>query len=726
MSGSNAPPAPAVYANGVGSVTDANLNSFVQGAMLASDLRAFVGLTDMTVMLVGITTPDDGGQGIFYWSPNSTAPDDNNNVIAPNGQTMGRWLRLIGPQSTNNGGYYAIDTGTVNNIVITLSPSAPSLASLTGVPVRILVKLENTGAVTITITGLANNVPTSLPGGEHLVFASLQTLGIATFIYDGSKFELQTVALGLPALIIQDYLDLPAAAADITVSSPIGQGAPIEIATATNITVPATVTNSTTIVETGLTVQFTSDTGKGSDVPTSSDRVGIYAAIQADTNSGNVWAINPLVLVNSGACANGGVQVAEFDLDNNSGSDYGDTALEPGLSQPAAYGMQITGSGSNKVTAAIIVNGTLGGGGNYWNRGIAFTASIDQSEIEGYANCTAGYVVAGAKQVGITTAGGTFSTAPILIGNATYLNSTNAADSGVYPLIGANASDAIIIGGSSVTNIKTTTSGNFVPSADNAQSCGASGARWTEVWAANGTIQTSDPALKTDIQPLPSCLPLLHAISPIRFKWKQEGVENVTTTEEQDVWVHETHPIHESQVALVDGRHVLVPSTKTVSVGIMDEVPVWNLDGTPNLTTIPAQAERRDKDGKIVSPAKPAQVFQTTHRVPRKERQSVPVTKQVPKAGSTVHWGFSATDIKTAMDRAGLDFGGYIKEDAAGPESLRPDQMTPVLWKAGQEMAAQLEMQTTQIEALKSQIDALKSQIDALTAQLASQKPTVP
>jgi hypothetical protein len=58
------------------------------------------------------------------------------------------------------------------------------------------------------------------------------------------------------------------------------------------------------------------------------------------------------------------------------------------------------------------------------------------------------------------------------------------------------------------------------PTTTNTIPCGASGALWTAVWATNGTIQTSDVRLKTDVQGLPECLGIVDAIEPIRFRWK--------------------------------------------------------------------------------------------------------------------------------------------------------------------------------------------------------------
>jgi hypothetical protein len=67
-------------------------------------------------------------------------------------------------------------------------------------------------------------------------------------------------------------------------------------------------------------------------------------------------------------------------------------------------------------------------------------------------------------------------------------------------------------------------SANIVPLADNLYQLGASGGRWTAVWAVNGTIQTSDPSLKTDISPLPTALPIIQDIDPVTFKWISGGL----------------------------------------------------------------------------------------------------------------------------------------------------------------------------------------------------------
>jgi hypothetical protein len=85
---------PVVQIEGQGAVTADNLNTMVQGAVVANNLRLVTGLPGMVAVISGISAPDDGGQGVFYWSSGATAPDDNLTVIRPAGTSPGAWIRL--------------------------------------------------------------------------------------------------------------------------------------------------------------------------------------------------------------------------------------------------------------------------------------------------------------------------------------------------------------------------------------------------------------------------------------------------------------------------------------------------------------------------------------------------------------------------------------------------------------------------------------------------------
>ena len=58
------------------------------------------------------------------------------------------------------------------------------------------------------------------------------------------------------------------------------------------------------------------------------------------------------------------------------------------------------------------------------------------------------------------------------------------------------------------------------PAADNAVSCGASGERWTVVYAVSGTINTSDAREKRDIEDAELGLAFVQKLRPRRYRWR--------------------------------------------------------------------------------------------------------------------------------------------------------------------------------------------------------------
>jgi hypothetical protein len=285
-------------------------------------------------------------------------------------------------------------------------------------------------------------------------------------------------------------------------------------------------TTSSTEDEFSLAVNFVSNTGAAATVPTAKNKVALYAAIQADSGSGNVWAFNPLLLINSGACTIGGAQIAEFDLANNSGTHFGDAGGFP--AQPAVFGMQISGISTNRATAAVAVLGNLSDlVSPMWNQGLIFAAqSVRLTTIADYTNSATSIDLQGNHTgYGVDFYSGSFASGAIRLDSQARIVARNAADSANFDVLKTSSSDSLMLGASASPYVIATASVGFVPETDNTMSLGVSGSRWAAVWAVNGTIQTSDPREKTDIETL-SDVPvgeIIDAIKPITFRWIEGG-----------------------------------------------------------------------------------------------------------------------------------------------------------------------------------------------------------
>jgi hypothetical protein len=78
------------------------------------------------------------------------------------------------------------------------------------------------------------------------------------------------------------------------------------------------------------------------------------------------------------------------------------------------------------------------------------------------------------------------------------------------------------IGNVAVPADKLTVAGIVSPAADNTYSIGTTTNRWSTVWSANGTIQTSDIRLKTAIAPLEYGTKELMQLQPVTYQWKDK------------------------------------------------------------------------------------------------------------------------------------------------------------------------------------------------------------
>ena len=106
-------------------------------------------------------------------------------------------------------------------------------------------------------------------------------------------------------------------------------------------------------------------------------------------------------------------------------------------------------------------------------------------------------------------------------------------------------------GASPIEKMRITQNGAVQPGTDNAYSLGASGIRWSTVWAANDIIQTSDEREKKDIVDSDLGLDFVSKLRPVSFKWKV-GKNEVTS--ELDGLDEEGNPKTKIVVTPIEGK----------------------------------------------------------------------------------------------------------------------------------------------------------------------------
>lgn len=412
------------------------------------------------------------------------------------------------------------------------------------------------------------------------------------------------------------------------------------------------------------------------------DFVTFYPYASSSSARTRIWGANPVV-------------------ENLPGYDASTWAVEANVNNAAnASPPQIYGNANHKlgfvfvsggnypVTAGFVSTATTTGNSNYtsyYSQNVInqhFWAAPGQSDgttaFLDSSNASTSFAVAGGSKVtGIDLAAGsaTYSSSMGLrLPNNIGVVSKNAAGTGTIVLIYGDPGNNCQIG---VHASAIGVNAPLAPTTDNSLNCGSAANRWTAVWAVNGTIQTSDPSLKTDLAPLPEALPLVQALEPKTYRWKVGGKELQKKLvkkkiHEKRVWLE-----NEFYVELIDGKAVQKSREVTREEYLWDEYPVFEEDGSPHMLTM-----AHGRHGSVTQ--------QAIHRVPRMVEVEVEESVPVDREGKRTHWGFLATDVRDAFAKTGLDFAGYVLGED-GTHHMRPDQLIPVLWKAVQELSAEVE-----------------------------------
>lgn len=447
------------------------------------------------------------------------------------------------------------------------------------------------------------------------------------------------------------------------------------VATLSSLTVTGSTASQTTR-EFLVSIGLLSNKGAAAASP-ERDKVALYAGVIADSGTGDVWSLNTVMSLFPGASA---YSAQGYELDfNNLNGHRGDTPGAAGLAAPIAYGLSITGVAAYHSTSAFLI---AGASSDVWNRGITITSGVIQSSIQDVSTAARAVDLQGSYTHAIDVSASVSSVSTIQMGTQHYLYGKTAA---AVPtrMLGMDGTDQILLG-DPTANVAIYAP-SLIPASDGTVPLGASGRRWSEVFAATGVINTSDPSAKRNMSPLSGATAMLRDVQPISFQFLVGGAtpEKVLVTRERQV--HEAVEGERDEVVIEGDRAVLRKRRVVEQRGVVDVLPVVDASGQPVLDWAKPV---RGKDGRELHPG---QWVPRRHTRPRMETVEVEETRLVPRDGKRVHLGFSATDVHHAVAKLGLgDMGVYVKS-ADGLEGLRTDQLIAVLWQAVREMDVRLQ-----------------------------------
>lgn len=251
--------------------------------------------------------------------------------------------------------------------------------------------------------------------------------------------------------------------------------------------------------------------GNGANVGYVSNATALGAGASAVTSANNSTAIgynasatqaNEIILGDRSNTSLGvGIGTESF-----SGSNREKLLVDAGANTSAAYQNVIVGKGNTNYYAQLNIQNTNAGN----------AASSDVVATADNGNETSNYIDMGMNSSTYTATG--------ILGGANngYLYTT-----GNDFVIGNSTNNKSLIfftttGGTNIERMRITNTG-LVPGTDNTYTDGTSTNRWSAVWSANGTIQTSDIRLKKNIEPLAYGLKEVLQLRPVSYDWKNNS-----------------------------------------------------------------------------------------------------------------------------------------------------------------------------------------------------------
>jgi hypothetical protein len=150
------------------------------------------------------------------------------------------------------------------------------------------------------------------------------------------------------------------------------------------------------------------------------------------------------------------------------------------------------------------------------NVGIGTTSPSSTLHVAGALTIKSGSYLAGYLYGASTSAGAGFNVVGSGGASIGFMGSPNNDDMH-YQSTHSSGYFYLMVG--SAYRCYSTNSGGWIPYVDNTYDLGYSSKRWDDVWATNGTIQTSDVNFKKDIADTTLGLDFINALRPVEYKW---------------------------------------------------------------------------------------------------------------------------------------------------------------------------------------------------------------
>jgi len=377
------------------------------------------------------------------------------------------------------------------------------------------------------------------------------------------------------------------------------------------------------------------------------DKVVSYRAMWAAEGTSDAWTINDLFHHTTDGLINTHLYELDYNIitKNKYGTTPGGLGLAGGTDKDgnpfggvSAWGVFLTGISTEGGTITGGYGVGRAGTNDYFQRGFVAATGCIQSGFEDDSTSVVAFRDCGAHAYGLDTTAALYSTNyAVRIARGHRLNSLNTSGT-PSDMLYIDPSNNLRLGDGAVSAVSV--GAGLIPVADNILQLGGGSSRWASVWAANGTIQTSDETLKTDIQEMTAeqTGAFIDALEPRLARWKVGGRKPITEMRDQEV---------------VTGYETLK------DVEIRPERPAEVINGQE----IPYRPAIIQDVRSAITEIKPVEVIIGYEDIP----------------GKRLHGQVLAQSIKLASEAAGFeDFAGWVK-DEDGVEHARPDENLAVL-----------------------------------------------